>query len=133
MRNKGNQKAISLLIVVLSFAAFILFIEFTFYGLFGSIFQRVNYEKRKQTARDLMEMGQVYAFNMEQKGYTLPEKNLKIDEVKEGRTFKRYTYKSPSLIKGGYFILEYYYFQGSPVKVISTGHCEGIKYSSRIK
>jgi hypothetical protein len=134
MRNKRNEKAISLLIVILHFAVFILFIEFAFYGLFESIFHRVNYEKRKQTAIDLMEMGQVYA--MEKKGYKpemFPKKNLKIDEVRDGRTFKRYTFKSPSLIKGGYFTLEYYYFQGSPVKIISTGHFEGIQYSSQIK
>jgi len=127
MRNRGNQKAISLLIVVLHFAVFILFIEFAFYGLFGHIFHRVNYEKRKQTAVDLMEMGHVYAVT---KGYTLPGRNLKVDE--EG-TFKRHTYKSPSLIKDGYFTLEYYYFQGSPVKVICTGYFEGVRYSGQIK
>ncbi|MEQ8221817.1 MAG: hypothetical protein ABRQ37_05905 [Candidatus Eremiobacterota bacterium] len=134
MRNRGNQKAISLLIVVLHFAVFILFIEFAFYGLFGSIFQRVNYEKRKETAMDLMEMGQVYAVNMEKNGFT-PEtflrKNLRL--YQNGGNSKKYIYKSPPLIKGGYFTLEYYYDQKAPVKVISTGHFEGIKYSVQIK
>ncbi len=134
MKNKGNQKAISLLIVVLHFAVFILFIEFAFYGLFGSIFQRVNYEKRRQTAMDLMEMGQVYTVTMEKKGYTREtflRKNLKI--YQNDGTLEKYIYKSPSLIKDGYFTLEYYYDQGSPVKVISTGHFQGIKYSCQIK
>jgi hypothetical protein len=122
VRNK--EKALALLIVVLHFAVFILFIEFAFYGLFWNIFQRVNYEKRKQTAMDLMEIGQVYAANIEKAGL----EGLKID--KEG---KRRVYKSPSLIKDGYFTLEYDYINGSPVQVISTGYFEGFKYSGPIK
>lgn len=83
---------------------------------------------------DLMEMGQVYTVTMEKKGYTREtflRKNLKI--YQNDGTLEKYIYKSPSLIKDGYFTLEYYYDQGSPVKVISTGHFQGIKYSCQIK
>ncbi|HPZ08516.1 MAG TPA: hypothetical protein PL110_10410 [Candidatus Eremiobacteraeota bacterium] len=128
MYNLKNQKGFSLLIMVFHFMLLIIVIEFIFLGLFSNILHRVTYEKRKETAKDLMNMAVIYGDKMEKYGPS-PEDifpGMKIDKIKEGRVFKRYTYRSPSLIKGGHFTIQYYYSEGKVFKVVYTGHFEGV-------
>jgi hypothetical protein len=132
-----KQKGLSLLIMVIHFTLLLMILEGALFALFNSTLYRVTNEKNKDLSRNLMNIGITYAGKIQNRGQSpeeiFPKERLTIEQIKEDRNYKRYTYRSPSLIKGGFFTLHYYYSEGSLVKVICTGHAGSIVCSSQIK
>ena len=129
-----------LLIFALGLSLFLLAMELSILGIIESARFRIIQEKRRQTAKNLSEIGAQYAEAIlsKQAALTVPDNIALVypssEKTPSEETLYYYWYDSNPVIKSGVFSIHYYVHPNSKniYRVVSIGSFEGLTYKKTV-